>query len=216
MGSRKLQPHEFVHITDRELTGTMNMLQAAATAGTQTETESPFADFDEFIRLYQQRVYRLVLAQTGEVDLAEELTQECFIRAFQKQKSFRGDCQVFTWLARIAINLVRDHYRNRRFALWRKLVRIDGSEQEQDRAREVRDPASTPEEHLLRRERLQRVSARIRRLTPPQREALLLSAVEGMSVEEISRATNRRPGTVKSHLHRAMMNLRNWQEGERS
>ena len=119
MGSRKLQPHEFVHITDRELTGTMNMLQAAATAGTQTETESPFADFDEFIRLYQQRVYRLVLAQTGEVDLAEELTQECFIRAFQKQKSFRGDCQVFTWLARIAINLVRDHYRNRRFALWR-------------------------------------------------------------------------------------------------
>src|SRR3954452_530100 len=146
---------------------TMNMLQAAATARAETEIDSPFADFDEFIRLYQQRVYRLVLAQTGEVDLEEELTQECFIRAFQKQKSFRGDCQVFTWLARIAINLVRDHYRNRRFALWRKLVRIDGSEQ--DRAREVRDPASTPEEHLLRRERLQRVSARIRRLTPPQR-----------------------------------------------
>src|SRR5690348_14573422 len=100
----------------------MSMLQAAAPAGAQTEAESPFADFDEFIRLYQQRVYRLVLAQTGEPDLAEELTQECFIRAFQKQKGFRGDCQVFTWLARIAINLVRDHFRNRRFAMWRRLI----------------------------------------------------------------------------------------------
>lgn len=189
------------------------MLQAAATA--ETEIDSPFADFDEFIRLYQQRVYRLVLAQTGEPDLAEELTQECFIRAFQKQKGFRGDCQAFTWLARIAINLVRDHYRNRRFALWRRLIRFDASQPEQERAHEVRDPASTPEEHLLRRERLERVSARIRQLTAPQRETLLLSAVEGMSIDDISRATNRKPGTVKSHLHRAMMNLRNWQEGER-
>jgi RNA polymerase sigma-70 factor (ECF subfamily) len=191
----------------------MNMLQAAAPAGA-TEAESPFADFDEFIRLYQQRVYRLVLAQTSEPDLAEELTQECFIRAFQKQKGFRGDCQVFTWLARIAINLVRDHFRNRRFALWRRLIRFDASEPEQSQAEQVPDPASTPEEHLLRRERLERVSQRIQQLTPPQREALLLSAVEGMSIEEISRATNRRPGTVKSHLHRAMMNLRNWREGE--
>jgi RNA polymerase sigma-70 factor, ECF subfamily len=192
----------------------MNMLQAAATARAEAEIDSPFADFDEFIRLYQQRIYRLVLAQTGEPDLAEELTQECFIRAFQKQKSFRGDCQAFTWLARIAINLVRDHYRNRRFALWRRLIRFDASVPEQERAHEVRDPASTPEEHLLRRERLERVSARIRQLTAPQRETLLLSAVEGMSIDDIARATNRKAGTVKSHLHRAMMNLRNWQEGE--
>jgi len=190
------------------------MLQAAAPAGAQTEAESPFADFDEFIRLHQQRVYRLVLAQTGQPDLAEELTQECFIRAFQKQKGFRGDCQVFTWLARIAINLVRDHFRNRRFAMWRRLIRFDASEPEQNQAEQVPDPASTPEEHLLRRERLERVSQRIQRLTVPQREALLLCAVEGMSIDEISRATNRRPGTVKSHLHRAMMNLRNWREGE--
>lgn len=196
------------------LTGTMNMVQAAA--ATRSETDSPFADFDEFIRLYQQRVYRLVLAQTSDADLAEELTQECFIRAFQKQSGFRGDCQVFTWLARIAINLVRDHYRNRKLALWRRLIRFDRSEPEQQLAEEVRDPASTPEEHLLRRERLQRVSDRIRDLSGPQREALLLSAVEGLTIDEIARVTNRRPGTVKSHLHRAMMNLRTWnrQEGQ--
>lgn len=192
------------------------MVQAAAAAGTEIDT--PFADFDEFIRLYQQRVYRLVLAQTADPDLAEEITQECFIRAFQKQSSFRGESQVFTWLARIAINLVRDHYRNRKLALWRRLVRFDRSEPEKEMAEEVRDPGSTPEEHVLRRERLQRVSQRIGKLTQPQREALLLSAVEGMSVDDIARATNRRPGTVKSHLHRAMMAMRNWnrREGERN
>lgn len=188
------------------------MLQATATAG--SATDSPFADFDDFIRLYQQRIYRLLLAQTGEVDLAEELTQECFVRAFQKQKGFRGESHVFSWLARIAINLVRDHYRNRRFALWRKLVRFDQSEPENDAVQAVPDPGSTPEEHVLRRERLERVSARIRLLTPPQREALLLSAVEGMSVDEIAGVTGRRPGTVKSHLHRAMMSLRMWNEKE--
>jgi len=192
----------------------MNMVQAAAPATANAETDSPFADFDEFIRLYQQRVYRLLLAQTGDPDLAEELTQDCFIRAFQKQRGFRGDAQVFTWLARIAINLVRDHYRNRRFGFWRRFIRFDRSDEEQERAQQVRDPGSTPEEQILRRERLDRVSARIRGLTPPQREALLLSAVEGMSIDEIARATNRKPGTVKSHLHRAMMNLRTWQEGE--
>lgn len=192
------------------------MVQAATAA--RSETESPFADFDEFIRLYQQRVYRLVLAQTADADLAEEITQECFIRAFQKQGTFRGDCQVFTWLARIAINLVRDHYRNRKLAVWRRLVRFDRSEPEKELAEEVRDPGSTPEEHVLRRERLQRVSLRIGKLTQPQREALLLSAVEGMSIDDIARATNRRPGTVKSHLHRAMMAMRNWnrREGEGS
>jgi RNA polymerase sigma-70 factor, ECF subfamily len=194
----------------------MNMVQAAAPATANAETDSPFADFDEFIRLYQQRVYRLLLAQTGDPDLAEELTQECFIRAFQKQNGFRGDSQVFTWLARIAINLVRDHYRNRRFGFWRRFIRFDHSDEEQERAQQVRDPGSTPEEQVLRRERLERVSARIRDLTAAQREALLLSAVEGMSIEEIARVTNRKPGTVKSHLHRAMMNLRTWQEGEQS
>lgn len=181
-----------------------------ATAEVRSATDSPFADFDEFIRLYQQRIFRLLLAQIGEVDLAEELTQDCFVRAFQKQKSFRGESQVFTWLARIAVNLARDHYRSKRFALWRKLIRFDNSESETDRAHEVPDPGSTPEEHVLRRERLSLVSARVRQLTPPQRETLLLSAVEGMSIDEIAAITNRRPGTVKSHLHRAMMHLRAW------
>ena len=191
------------------------MLQA--TADVQSATDSPFADFDEFIRLYQQRIYRLLLAQTGEADLAEEITQDCFVRAFQKQKSFRGESHVFTWLARIAVNLVRDHYRSRRFAIWRMLIRFDDSEREQERVQSVPDPGSTPEEHVLRRERLTQVSARVRQLTVPQREVLLLSAVEGMSIDEIATVTNRRPGTVKSHLHRAMMHLRNWdarQSGE--
>lgn len=191
------------------------MLQA--TADVQSATDSPFADFDEFIRLYQQRIYRLLLAQTGEADLAEEITQDCFVRAFQKQKSFRGESHVFTWLARIAVNLVRDHYRSRRFAIWRRLIRFDDSEREQERVQSVPDPGSTPEEHVLRRERLTQVSARVRQLTAPQREVLLLSAVEGMSIDEIATVTNRRPGTVKSHLHRAMMHLRNWdarQSGE--
>src|ERR1700726_1260179 len=84
---RKLPRGKIVYSNERRVSPQkMNMLQAAAEA--TSTTESPFADFDDFIRLYQQRIYRLLLAQTGEPDLAEEITQECFIRAFQKQKSF--------------------------------------------------------------------------------------------------------------------------------
>ena len=62
------------------------MLQAAAEA--TSATESPFADFEDFVRLYQERVYRLLLAQTGDADLAEELTQECFIRISEAEEPF--------------------------------------------------------------------------------------------------------------------------------
>ena len=191
------------------------MLDVVELAAIKPQVASELDDFDQTIGLYQQRIYRLLLGQLGEPDIAEELTQECFIRAYQHRNRFRGESQVFTWLARIAINLARDYFRNRRLAFWRKLSRLDNSEEENRRALAVPDRSVSPEELVIQREKLAEVMDRVQQLSQPQRETLRLSVIEEMSLEEIAQCTNRRIGTVKTHLFRALMNLRKRQEGKR-
>src|ERR1051326_7722596 len=93
--------------------------------------ENPALEFDDFDRLgeqYQTRVLRFLFASVRDMDLAETLTQDCFWNAYKSRASFRGDCSVNTWLMRIAINLLRNHTRSRRFQFWRKTQRVDSHE----------------------------------------------------------------------------------------
>src|SRR6185369_13489559 len=81
---------------------------------------SELQDFDALVRLYWQRVFRFTLASARDRDVAETLTQECFLKAYRGRDSFRGDSTVQTWLMQIAINLVRDFARSRRLQFWRR------------------------------------------------------------------------------------------------
>ncbi len=69
---------------------------------------------------HRPQIFRFLLASTRDVDLAETLTQECFLKAHRNWASFRGESSAMTWLMRIAINLQKDHWRNRRMQFWRK------------------------------------------------------------------------------------------------
>src|SRR6185436_17377880 len=85
--------------------------------------ENPARDLEDFERLvgrYRARVLRFVFASVRDMDLAETLTQDCFWNAYKNRGAFRGDCSVSTWLITIAVNLIRDHTRTRRFQFWRK------------------------------------------------------------------------------------------------
>jgi RNA polymerase sigma-70 factor (ECF subfamily) len=73
-------------------------------------------DFDGIVREHQQRIYRVLFALLRNAEEANCLTQECFLRAFRKRASYRGEAGLGTWLTRIAINLVRDRARNQRLA----------------------------------------------------------------------------------------------------
>src|ERR1700751_4147793 len=81
--------------------------------------------FDELVRRNQRRVYRVLLALTRNPDEADVLTQECFMRAYEKRSTFRCECSVGTWLLRIAQNLYRDHARNRKVAFWKRMLGLD-------------------------------------------------------------------------------------------
>jgi len=163
-------------------------------------------EFDEIVRLNQRRIYRVLLGIVRDSDLADTLTQECFLRAYRNRNRFRGEAKVGTWLFRIAINLARDHLRNRRLAFWKKFS--SSEEYDLDLAETVADERATPERHLLVQEQLRRVWQALEELSVRQREVFLLRFIEEMSIEEIAGTTRLKPGTVKAHLFRAMSTVR--------
>jgi RNA polymerase sigma-70 factor, ECF subfamily len=91
------------------------VLTTALSSSATEEAEVISADrFDEIMRQHQRRVYRVIYLLVRDADAADTLTQECFLRAYQKRAGFRGECRIETWILRIAANLVRDHGRSRR------------------------------------------------------------------------------------------------------
>ena len=71
-------------------------------------------DIDTLCATYRSRIYRYALLSLRDPDLAENVTQDCFLRAYRARDEFRGDCSVATWLTRIATNLIRDSTRSRK------------------------------------------------------------------------------------------------------
>jgi RNA polymerase sigma-70 factor (ECF subfamily) len=165
-------------------------------------------EFDALVREHQQRIFRVVMALVRDSELASNLTQDCFVRAYESRTTFRGDSSVSTWLIRIAMNLVRDHSRNRRQAFWKRLFHRPADEDTQSAAENVKDSGSTPDRHLLAKEELGAVWSAVAKLPPQQREAFVLRFSEEMSLEEIAQVLGIKIGTVKAHLSRAVAAVR--------
>src|SRR6266566_828842 len=85
-----------------------------------TAEEVAALEFDGIVASHRPQIFRFLLASTRDVDLAETLTQDCFLKAHRNWTSFRGESSALTWLMRIAINLQKDHWRNRRLQFWRQ------------------------------------------------------------------------------------------------
>src|SRR4051794_37899577 len=77
-------------------------------------------EFANTVATHRPQIFRFLLASTRDVDLAETLTQECFLKAHRNWSGFRGESSAVTWLMRIAINLQKDHWRSRRIQFWRQ------------------------------------------------------------------------------------------------
>jgi len=169
--------------------------------------ESIPLDFDSVVREHQRRIYRVLVGLVRDPDLADNLTQDCFVRAYQKRASFRGESSVSTWLISIAINLARDHGRNRRAGFWRRLLSAPADETEAALATAA-DLGASPERSLMARQEVERVWEIVDELPERQREVFLLRFAEEMPLEEIALALGRELGTVKAHLFRAVGTVR--------
>ena len=168
--------------------------------------ENPVQEIDDFERLvehYRTRVFRFVFASVRDMDLAETLTQDCFWNAYRHRDSFRGDCSVSTWLLKIAVNLVRDHVRTRRFQFWRNARQV-GIEEIQDwPLRSV-----SPEEKASVNEQVQAVWEATKTLSEKQRTVFLLRFVEDLDIPEIAESAGLTENAVNVHLFRAIRGIR--------
>jgi RNA polymerase sigma-70 factor (ECF subfamily) len=164
------------------------------------------ADFDEVVRLYRPRILRLLISSLADRDVAETLTQECFLKAWTARQSFRGESSLSTWLTRIAVNLLRDHLRSRSLRFWQK---TRGSAVDVlDLADWIPDGRSTPEACALARAHVEAVWKAVRDLSANQRTVFVLRFVEEMDLDEIAATLRMNISTVKSHLYRALAMVR--------
>lgn len=150
--------------------------------------------FERVYRTHVPKVFSLCLRMLGDRPLAEEVTQDVFVRVWQKLPGYRGDAAFGTWLHRVAVNVV--------------LTRRKHAGIEQDRSGgtdDLVDLAPARPEPVGDRLDLERAIARL-----PQgaRTIFLLHDVDGFTHEEIGEQLGMTPGGSKAQLHRARMLLR--------
>jgi RNA polymerase sigma-70 factor (ECF subfamily) len=171
-----------------------------------TAQEIAAQEFSTVVTAHRPQIFRFLLASTRDLDLAETLTQECFLKAHRHWASFRGESSAMTWLMRIAINLQKDHWRNRRMQFWRK---TQTNSVDLDEASEwLPSGESSAERKMLAKERVGQVWKAVEGLSERQRTVFLLRFVEEQELSEIARATGLNEGTVKAHLSRALAKVR--------
>jgi len=182
------------------------MASAAAAKIARREVETAAQEFARVVQTHRPQIFRFLLASTRDVDLAETLTQECFLKAHRNWGGFRGDSSAMTWLMRIAINLQKDHWRNRRMQFWRH---TRNNSVDSDEASDwLPSGESSAEQQLLARERVKMVWKSVEGLSERQRTVFLLRYVEERELSEIAQVTGLSEGTVKAHLSRALGRVR--------
>ena len=170
------------------------------------EGTAEVADFDAVMRQYRPRIFRFALASLRDRDAAETVTQDCFFKAHAAWEQFRGDASVQTWLMQIAVNLVRDLGRSRRFQFWKRA--LAGAVDLGAASAWVPDGGASPEEQAAARQRVDAVWAVVGKLSERQRTVFLLHFMEEMTAAEIEAATGITRAAIKVHLFRAVHAVR--------
>lgn len=148
---------------------------------------------------YQHRVFGVALRMLGNRAEAEEIAQETFLRAHRALPEFRGEACLHTWLYAIASRLCL----NRLASADRRLLRGD------DEALATAPSGEPSAAAVLERAELDAaVREAIAALPDERRIVVVLRDVEGLSYEEIAEALGLEPGTVRSRLHRARLDLK--------
>lgn len=171
------------------------MIRRRTSARAQIEIEeSRSQPLVELISTYQQELFSFIWRQVRERELAEDLTQEVFVRAYRFMDQFEERSEVKHWLFRIAINVVRSYYESRAWKQRQRNVVLDESE-----VTGGRDTLREEVRHLL---------TLVRELPPDLREVVHLCVIEGYSYDEAARLLDIPTGTVASRIHRGLKLLR--------
>jgi len=163
--------------------------------------------YAELVRRYKKRIYSLAYRMMGNHSDADEVTQETFVRVFEKRQDIRAITYFQSFLLRIATNYAIDLLR-------RKQKRFISFEDETEMLpsvqAEMAEGIDTPERYLENAELSEIISLAIDKLPPKQKITIALHDVEGYSMTEVAITLGCPEATVRSNLHIARSKLKKW------
>jgi RNA polymerase sigma-70 factor (ECF subfamily) len=172
----------------------------------------PLDNFEGLFEQHRPRIFRFILASIRNQESAENLTQDCFIRAYKARDQLRGASSAGTWLMQIAANLVRSHEASGRLKFWRRTLRADVDLS--DAGDWIPDRQMSPEDMAAAKQQVEKIWRVAGRLSGKQRTVFLLRFGEDLELLEIAAITGMKEGTVKTHLFRALKSVRTALEGQ--
>ena len=157
------------------------------------------------VKRYQKPIYNLMLRMTGSEQDAIDLTQETFVRAYEKLERFNPSAPFFPWLYTMGLNLARDFLRRA------KRSPIESYESDNNFSLEIGQ-----DDRLADQIDVQDVLEGLKTLPMDYREALLLRFHEGLSVSEVAYALGLSLSAAKMRIHRGLLKLRQLLEKQRT
>ena len=154
---------------------------------------------------YKSPIYNLAYRMTGNAEDTDDLTQETFIRAYQKLQQFDQDKKFFTWLYTIGINLIRNHLKKKARDITNPAaVRLFPELQTQGNERR--------EEVILSEDRMIRLEKTMQKLPVDLREAIILKFHQDLTFEEVAAVTGVSLSAVKMRIYRGLDQLKRLME----
>ncbi len=160
----------------------------------------------QFVQQNLRRIFLLIYRIVGNVDDAQDLTQETFIKALQRRSQLKDLDKAASWLSRIAANTAIDFLRRSK-----RLTFTDVSELAETRI----SATENPEQLLLRGERKLHLDGGLAALTERERMALLLRDVEDLPADQVAMQMNCSMATVRSHIANARIKFKRYLEARK-
>jgi len=153
--------------------------------------------FEMLILKYQSKLFATIINVVKDRDLAEDITQEAYMKGFSKLDTLKNHDQFYAWLKRIALNLALNHFERAK-----RVMDVENEEDDTSFFERIPDGES-PEELLVKDELKRYVRRYVDSLPDKLRVVIVLREIEDMSYEEIAEMMNIPIGTVRSRLFNA-------------
>ena len=166
--------------------------------------------YRELIRRYQRPVFSLIYRMVRDRELAEDLSQETFVKVLNAIDRYRPEFKFSSWVFKIANNAAIDHLRRKEL----DTLSLDGgpdattAERVEATALQIGDSGESPLDELEARELGSAIERAIGKLRPEYQTCIILRHVEGRPYDEIADILELPLGTVKTYIHRARAELR--------
>jgi RNA polymerase sigma-70 factor (ECF subfamily) len=162
------------------------------------------AAFEELLARFSTRLYGFIYRQVRDVHASEDILQEVLMRAIRRMDGYKETGKLDGWLFRIAANLVRDHIRRHRI---RSVVALETTGKSGSFEPVSRADDSDPAEMAETKEQVEKLEKALTKLSPVEREAVLLRHYSGLPFKELAEAMDCPLGTALARVHRGLGHL---------